>query len=66
MISFLFERTPLAYLVSSFWRDEAFSYLMAKQPLFSLLWSTAQDSNPPLYYLLLKVWMGILGHPNSH
>lgn len=61
MISFLFERTPLAYLVSSFWRDEAFSYLMAKQPLFSLLWSTAQDSNPPLYYLLLKVWMGIFG-----
>lgn len=61
MISFIFERTPLTYLVSSFWRDEAFSYLMAKQPLFSLLWSTAHDSNPPLYYLLLKVWMTIFG-----
>lgn len=61
MIAFLFERTPLAYLVSSFWRDEAFSYLMANQSLSSLLWSTAHDSNPPLYYLLLKVWMTLFG-----
>lgn len=61
MMEFLFTKTPLAYFVSSFWRDEAFSYLMAKLPLHTLLWSTAQDANPPLYYLLLKVWMGFFG-----
>lgn len=61
MIDFLFTKTPLSYFVASFWRDEAFSYLMARLPLHTLLWSTAQDSNPPLYYLLLKVWMGIFG-----
>jgi len=61
MMHFLFTKTPLAYFVASFWRDEAFSYLMAKLPLHTLLWSTAQDANPPLYYLLLKVWMGFFG-----
>jgi uncharacterized membrane protein len=61
MMQFLFTQTPLAYFVASFWRDEAFSYLMAHLPLHTLLWSTAQDANPPLYYLLLKLWMGIFG-----
>lgn len=61
MMEFLFTKTPLAYFVASFWRDEAFSYLMAKLPIHTLLWSTAQDANPPLYYVLLKVWMGIFG-----
>lgn len=61
MMQFLFTQTPLAYFVASFWRDEAFSYLMAKLPLHTLLWSTAQDANPPLYYVLLKVWMGFFG-----
>lgn len=61
MMEFIFTKTPLAYFVSSFWRDEAFSYLMARLPLHTLLWSTAQDANPPLYYLLLKIWMGIFG-----
>jgi uncharacterized membrane protein len=61
MIQFLFTKTPLAYFVSSFWRDEAFSYLMARLPIHTLLWSTAQDANPPLYYLLLKLWMGLVG-----
>ena len=61
MIQFLFTRTPLAYFVASLWRDEAFSYLMARLPIHQLLWATAQDANPPLYYLLLKLWMGIFG-----
>lgn len=62
MMQFIFAKTPLAYFVASFWRDEAFSYLMAKLPLHTLLWSTAQDANPPLYYLLLKLWMTIFGY----
>jgi len=61
MMQFLFTKTPLIFLVSSFWRDEAFSYLMARLPVHQLLWSTAQDANPPLYYLLLKLWMSIFG-----
>ena len=61
MIEFFLTKTPLAYFVASFWRDEAFSYLMAKLPLPTLLWSTAQDANPPLYYVVLKLWMGIFG-----
>lgn len=61
MMQFLFTKTPLAYFVASFWRDEAFSYLMARLPIHTLLWSTAQDANPPLYYLLLKLWMGLFG-----
>ena len=61
MMQFLFTKTPLSFFVASFWRDEAFSYLMARLPIRTLLWSTAQDANPPLYYLLLKLWMGILG-----
>lgn len=61
MIEFLFTKTPLAYFVASFWRDEAFSYLMARLPLSTLLWSTAKDANPPFYYVLLKLWMDIFG-----
>ncbi len=61
MISFLFTSTPLKYLIQSLWRDEAFSYLLAKQNIFSLLTLTAKDFNPPLYYLTLKVWMFIFG-----
>ncbi len=61
MMRYLFTNTPLAYFVASFWRDEAFSYLMANQPIHLLFWSTAQDANPPLYYLLLKLWMALFG-----
>jgi len=61
MMQFFFTKTPLAFLVASFWRDEAFSYLMARLPLVSLLSTTAHDSNPPLYYLLLKIWMFFFG-----
>lgn len=61
MMHFLFTNTPLAYFVASFWRDEAFSFLMARLPIHLLLWNTAHDANPPLYYVLLKIWMGIFG-----
>ena len=61
MMQFVFTKTPLSYFVASFWRDEAFSYLMARLPIHKLLWFTAQDANPPLYYLVLKVWMSVFG-----
>ena len=61
MINFLFTKTPLMFLVQSFWRDESFSYLLAKKNLFEILILTAKDFNPPLYYLLLHFWMTIFG-----
>lgn len=61
MINFLFEKTPLLFIIQSFWRDEAFSYLMAKQDLISIVKNTAKDFNPPFYYFLLHFWLKIFG-----
>ena len=57
----LFSLTPLKFFVQSIWRDEAFSYLLAKQNILQILSLTAKDFNPPLYYLLLHGWMGLFG-----
>lgn len=48
-------------MTQSFWRDEAFSYLMAKMPILDMLQTTARDFNPPFYYILLHGWMNIFG-----
>jgi mannosyltransferase len=60
-MNFLFTGTPLKFFVQSLWRDESFSYLLAKMNIFQLLVATAKDFNPPLYYLTLKIWMTIFG-----
>jgi uncharacterized membrane protein len=49
-------------MIQSFWRDEAFSYVLAKKSLFDITYFTAHDFNPPLYYYLLHIWMKIFGH----
>lgn len=61
MINFLFASTPLKYLVASFWRDEAFTALLARYDIVSILKTTAADFNPPLYYILLHMWMKLFG-----
>ncbi|MDO9028292.1 MAG: glycosyltransferase family 39 protein, partial [Candidatus Roizmanbacteria bacterium] len=61
MLNFLFTKTPLFFLTQSFWRDEAFSYFMAKKNIFQIIILTAKDFNPPLYYLILHFWMKIFG-----
>ncbi|MBI4973937.1 hypothetical protein HZC27_04980 [Candidatus Roizmanbacteria bacterium] len=61
VLNLLFSFTPLKFYVQSIWRDEAFSYLLAKQNILQILSLTAKDFNPPLYYLLLHVWMGMFG-----
>lgn len=61
MLEFIFTRTPLVFLTQSFWRDEAFSYLLAQQSIWQILISTAKDFSPPLHYLLLHFWMMIFG-----
>lgn len=60
-MEYLFTETPLAFLVSDLWRDEAFSYVMSSQDLRTLLVQTARDFNPPLYYITLKIWMALFG-----
>jgi mannosyltransferase len=40
------------------WIDEAFSIWMGRQPVGEMLnWLVRIDQHPPLYYLLLHVWM---------
>lgn len=45
----------------SVWFDEAYSILLAKQPISELLRLTALDTHPPLYYILLKGWAVLFG-----
>jgi len=61
MINYLFTKTPLVFLVQSLWRDEAFSYFLAKKNILQIVFLTAKDFNPPLYYLLLHFWMKFFG-----
>lgn len=61
MLSFLFTQTPLAFLTQSFWRDEAFSYLLAKRGVLEIISLSIKDFNPPLYFLLLHYWMILFG-----
>lgn len=61
MIDLLFRITPLWLLVQGIWRDEGFSYMMARQNIFEIIHATAHDFNPPLYYFLLHYWMKPFG-----
>lgn len=61
MFNFLFTKTPLLFFVQSLWRDEAFTYILAKKNIFDLLLLTAKDFNPPLYYLVVHIWMKLFG-----
>lgn len=45
----------------SLWYDEGVSLLLAGKPLAALIAHTARDIHPPLYYLLLHVWLGFAG-----
>lgn len=61
MFNFLFTKTPLMFLVQSFWRDEAFSYLLAKRSLLDIVTLTVKDFSPPLYYFFLHFWINVFG-----
>lgn len=47
--------------IESVWFDEAYSIRLATAPVTELLERTANDTHPPLYYLMLKGWLGIAG-----
>lgn len=61
ILIFLLQRTPLFYWTQSLWRDEAFSVWIAKNSIAKVIERTANDFNPPLYYLLLNFWMKLFG-----
>ena len=61
MMSFLFTKTPLLFLVQSFWRDEAFTYILAKKSIPEIIYLTSMDFNPPIYYILVHFWTKIFG-----
>jgi 4-amino-4-deoxy-L-arabinose transferase-like glycosyltransferase len=44
------------------WGDEGWSFYFAAQSLPELLSLTAIDIHPPLYYILLKGWLSIIGY----
>lgn len=41
------------------WWDEGYSIYFATEPIPRMLWLTARDIHPPLYYGLLHGWFGI-------
>jgi uncharacterized membrane protein len=61
MLTWLFTKTPLFFFTQSFWRDEAFTYFLAKKNIFQIILLTAKDFNPPLYYIILHLWIKIFG-----
>ncbi|MBI2617457.1 glycosyltransferase family 39 protein [Candidatus Gottesmanbacteria bacterium] len=61
MLQYILYHTPLFYFIQSIWRDEAFSYFMSLPSAFSIIQNTAQDFNPPFYYLTLHFWIAIFG-----
>lgn len=42
--------------------DEQFSWLLAQQPLATLLEATHGDVHPPLHYLILSAWGALFGY----
>lgn len=51
----------LPILHQSYWRDEAFSVLLASKSLKEILLLTIKDTHPPLYYFLLHFWIRLFG-----
>ncbi len=43
------------------WWDEGYSIYFATEPLRRMVWLTARDIHPPLYYALLHGWFGLTG-----
>ncbi len=49
-------------LGAGFWIDEGLSVGIADRPLGDIPGVLRQDGSPPLYYMLLHVWLGLAGH----
>lgn len=56
--------TILSFLMGrnqSIWFDEGYSLLICRRSWQDMLALTAVDVHPPLYYAVLKLWMGLVG-----
>jgi mannosyltransferase len=49
------------YLANQFWMDEAITTGIATHPLFSIPHLLRYDGNPPLFYMLLHIWISWFG-----
>jgi len=47
--------------VSDLWLDEALSVNIAKLPLVDIPAALGRDGHPPLYYVLLHLWISVVG-----
>lgn len=45
----------------SIWHDESFSFMLADYDISEILRRAQFDVHPPLYYILLKGWIGLFG-----
>jgi len=61
VITWFFTYTPLKFFVQSFWRDEAFTYLLSIKSLPEIANLTVKDFNPPLYYWFMHLWISVFG-----
>ncbi|WP_448601289.1 hypothetical protein [Thermoflexus hugenholtzii] len=43
------------------WWDEGFTIGLARRPFPEMIWGTARDTHPPLYYALLWPWIRLAG-----
>jgi mannosyltransferase len=48
-------------ITAKFWIDEGLSVGIAHHPLFDIPGVLRKDGSPPLYYMLLHVWMSVVG-----
>src|SRR5437660_10814495 len=53
------------YLHGQFWMDEALSVGISSHSLTSIPGVLHHDGSPPLYYLMLHVWMSVVGNSES-
>jgi mannosyltransferase len=49
-------------LGESLWMDEGLSIGIASQPLFDIPGVLRVDGSPPVYYMLLSIWMDLVGN----
>ena len=52
-------------LDGQFWIDEGLSVGIANHPIHSIPGILRQDGSPPLYYVLLHIWMSIFGRSEA-
>ena len=53
------------YLSGQYWMDEALSVGISSHSLSSIPGVLRHDGSPPLYYLMLHVWMSVFGSSES-